>query len=90
MYLKYSFSAVDVRIAYDYLSVKSARTHKSRIENIRSVSCGNKDNALVCSEAVHLYKQLVKCLLTLIVTTAKTCASLATYGVNLINEDDTR
>ena len=90
VYFKNSLSAVDIRIAYNYLSVKSARTHKSRIENIGSVSSGNKDNALVCTKTVHFYKQLVKSLLTLIVTATEACTSLTTYGVNLINKDNTR
>jgi len=85
-----SLTAVYIGIAYNNLTVKSARTHKSRIENIGSVGCGNKDYTFICTETVHFNKQLVKSLLTLIVAAAKTCASLATYGVNLINKDDTR
>ena len=85
-----SLTAVYIGIAYNNLTVKSARTHKSRIENIGSVGCGNKDYTLVSTETVHFNKQLVKSLLTLIVAAAKTCASLTTYGVNFINKDDTR
>ena len=47
----------------------------------------DEDNALVHAEAVHLYKQLVKSLLALVVTSAEASASLAAYRVDLINKD---
>jgi hypothetical protein len=41
-------------------------------------------------KAIHLYEELVKRLLTFVMPTTEARATLATYGVNLIYEDDTR
>ena len=40
--------------------------------------------------AVHLDQKLVQCLLTLVVATAIACATVATDGVDLVDEDDAR
>ena len=42
------------------------------------------------SETVHLDEQLVERLLALVMTTAKTGATLATDGIDLVDEDDGR
>ena len=90
MNLKDSLTAVYVGIAYNNLTVKSARTEKRRIEYVRTVGCGDKDYALVYAEAVHLYEQLVKGLLTFVVTAAEACASLTAYGVDFVDKNNTR
>ncbi len=41
-------------------------------------------------KSIHFNKQLVKRLFTLIMTAAKTCATLTTYCINFINENNTR
>ena len=89
MHLEYRLSAVDVGIAYDDLTVETTRTKKRGIEYIGTVRGCDEDNALVYAETIHLYEQLVKRLLTLVVAAAEACASLTAYGVDLINKDNT-
>ena len=52
--------------------------HYLSVETSGTEKCGVKD----------INKELVKGLLTLIVTAAQSCASLAAYCVDLVDEDD--
>lgn len=71
-----------------YLTIKSARSQQSSIQDIRSVG-GSKDNdSCVALKAVHLCQQLVDGLLTLIVATTHASTTLSANSVNLINEDN--
>ena len=90
MDLQYLFSSLYVRYVDVYLSVKSARTHKSRVEYVGSVCRRHNYNAFVLFKAVHLHKQLVEGLFSLVVSAAETRASLSAHGVYLVNEYDTR
>ena len=90
MNFQYSFSALNVRIAHKYLSVKSARTKKCRVKYITSVCCSHNNNRIVILKAVHFNKKLVKGLLTLVMTAAKACASLSAHCVDLVYKDDSR
>src|SRR5699024_2180801 len=83
MYSKYCFTAFDIRTADRNLSVKTSRTEQCRIKDVRSVCSGYHDDAFVFPKAVHFYKKLVKCLFTLIVTTADTCATLPADSIDL-------
>ena len=84
MYLEYFLSALYIRIVDHYLTVKTTRTEQCAVKNVRSVGSGDYYNALVCTEAVHFDKQLVKGLLALVVTAAKACASLTSDSIDLI------
>src|SRR6266851_1630830 len=67
--------------------VKAAWTQQRYVESIRTVSGANNHHCLACIEAVHLYEQLVQCLLTLIVG-VDACTSLPAYRVDLVDEND--
>ena len=60
MYFKYRFTALHIWTVNRNLTVKTARTQKGRIQNIRAVRCCNDNNAFVRSKAVHLNEQLVE------------------------------
>ena len=60
-----------------------------RIEDLRPVRRGHDDDAIIPFETIHLNEELVKGLLTLIVTSAHPGTSVATDGIDLIDEDDT-
>ena len=81
-------SAVDVGIADDDLTVKSARTEQCGVEDVGTVGRRDQDDAFVDAEAVHFDEQLVERLLTLVVAAAETCASLSADGVDLVDKDD--
>ncbi len=89
MNFDYFFSAFDIRYAYDDLPVESARSQKSRIQYVRSVSCSQDYYSGILSETIHLYQQLIQCLLPFIIAAAEACASLTSNSIDLVYEDDT-
>ena len=82
------FSAYDIRNADDDLTVESARTQQRRIQYVRPVCRSQDDDACVFCESVHFDQQLVQRLFPFIVAAAKTCASLTSYRIDLIDKDD--
>ena len=86
--LKNILSALNVGITNCYLTVKTTRTKKCRVKDIRTVSSSNNDYAFVCTEAIHFNKQLVKGLFTFVVSTTHTGASVTTHSINFVNKDD--
>ena len=49
---------------------------------------GDDDDALITFKTIHFNQHLVQGLLTFVVTTTQTGATLATDRIDLINEDD--
>ena len=89
VYLEDRFTAVDVGIADDDLTVESAGTQQRRVEYVGTVGRRDQDNAFVHAEAVHLDQQLVQGLLALVVAAAETCAALSADSVDLVDKDNT-
>src|SRR5690606_25003403 len=71
-----------------HLTVETPRSQQGRVEHIRTVGCGNDNDAVIHFETVHLHQQLVEGLLALVMTTAQSGATVATNGVDLVDEDD--
>ena len=70
------------------LAVETARTQKSRVKNVRTVGGRNQNHVGLDVEAVHLHEHLVEGLLTFVVATTHTGTTVATYGINFIDEDN--
>ena len=88
VYLEYLFSASQIGIAYRDLSVKSTGTEKCGVKYIGAVCRRHNDNALASVKAVHLYKQLIERLLTLVMSASETCASMTADCIYLVYKDD--
>ena len=86
MHFQNFFPAAHIRPAHDDLPVKTARTKDRGIQNVHAVRGRHHDDPLIHAETVHLDKQLVERLLTLIVTAAHTGASAPAHGIDLVNE----
>ena len=84
------FPALDVSPVDDDLPVKPPRTKKRRVKNIRTVRSGHDDDTAVRLKAVHLDQKLVQRLFTLVVSAAQSGTSLASDGVQLVDEHDAR
>ena len=82
-------SALYVRSADKHLPIKPSRTQDRRVKDIHAVGRRHHDNPLVSSKAVHLYKELVQCLLSLIVAAAHTSTSSSRHCVDLIDKNNT-
>ena len=90
MNLEDFLSALDVGNVDVDLSVESARTHKSRIENVRTVGRRHDDNRAACFETVHLNEELIEGLFSFVVAAAQARASLTSDRVDFVDEDDAR
>ena len=72
----------------NYAAVETTGAQQRGIEHVGAVGGGDKDDAVVGFEAVHLDKQLVQGLLTFVVSAAETGATMAAHGVDFVDEDD--
>ena len=87
---EYLLALIQVGEVYMYLTVKASCTQQCLIKNIHTVCCCQDNDTRVGTEAIHLCEQLVERILTLIIATHRwVLATRTTYGVNLINKDDT-
>ena len=85
---KDALTALEVGKVDGDLAIETAGTEEGLVQNIDTVGSGNGNDAGVAIETVHLDKDLVDGLLTLIVTTGETGTTLTTDGIDLIDEDD--
>ena len=90
VHLEDLLAALDVRQADYDLAIETARAQQRRIQHVRTVGGGDDDHALASLETVHFDQQLVQRLLALVMTAAETGATMATDGVDFIDEDDAR
>ena len=72
------------------VSVKAAGPKQSRIKNVWSVCCGKDDDGIRFVESIHLTKNLVQRLLTLVVASAESSTTLSSNGINFVNKNDGR
>ncbi len=87
MHLKDRQTPLDVGSVNGDLTIETTRTHQRGVEHIWAVCGGENDDAAVALEAIHLREELVQGLLALVVTTTDTGATLATNGINFVDED---
>ena len=90
MHLQDLLASFHIRTADDHLTVKAPWTQDSGIQNVDTVGRGQHNDAFMQPKAVHLDKQLIECLLTLIMAAAHTGSAASSDSVDLIDKDDTR
>ncbi len=87
MNLENSQAAIPVGPFHYHTAVEATRTQERFVQAIGSVCSSDDDNGLARIKAIHLNQQLVQSLLALVVA-VDAGASLATDGIDLIDEDD--
>ena len=70
------------------LTVKTPRTQQRRIKNIGAVRCGDEDQIRGIIKAIHLNQELVQSLVALIGAAAISRTTVATDGVDFVDEDN--
>ena len=71
------------------MAIESSRPKKCWIEYFGPVGCRKNDNPLIGLESVHFRQELVKCLLSFVVTAHVTCSASFAQGVEFVYEDQT-
>ena len=89
MYLQDLLATFYIGAIHRYLTVKTARTQQSRVQNIRTVGSRQNNNAFVAVETIHFHQQLIQRLFPLIMAAAHASAALTAYGIDFIDKDDT-
>src|SRR4030042_718429 len=69
---------------------EAAWAQQSRVKYIRPVGSRDDNNVGTAIEAVHFDQYLVQGLLPFVMASTKSGATVSTYGVYLIDEDNTR
>ncbi len=77
-----------IRIGHHHLPVKTTGAQQRRIQHVRTVGGGDKDDAFIRLKTVHLNQKLVQRLFALVIAAAKPGAAMTAHRINLINEDD--
>src|SRR6266567_696184 len=89
VYFQNCLAAIKIGRVYDDLTIKAAGAKQGSVENLRTVSSGQNNNAGVGLKTIHLNQQSIKGLLTLVVDRTYMDTSLAADSVKFINEYDT-
>ena len=90
MHVQNLLATANIGQRHIHLTIKTPRAQQSCIKNIGAVGSSHHNHACVGFKSVHLNEHLVQCLLALVIAAAQSSATLATYGINLINKDDAR
>ena len=90
MHFKDTATAAQVGGGHHHLTVKTARPQQGRVQHVRAVGGGNKDDALVAFKPIHFHQQLVQSLFPLVVAAAQARTALPAHSVNFINKNKTR
>ena len=64
------FTTAHIRQRHHNLTVKATRTQQSRVQDVRTVRCGNHDHVRAGFKTVHFHQHLVQRLFAFVVTAA--------------------
>ena len=89
MHLKNLLALVQLWQAHLNLAIKTTCTHQRLIQNIGTICCSQDNHTCIGLETVHLGKQLIESILSLVIT-RESCilATRTAYRINLIDKDD--
>ena len=88
MYFQDLHAAFQIRFVHDDPPVKTSRTQKRRIQDLRTVRCRQDQETFIRIKSVHLRKELVKCLFSLVISAEGRITGLS-YRIDLIDKYDT-
>lgn len=85
---EYFLATFDIRKLNLHHTIKTTRTCKSIIQHLFSIGSCQNDNIVSSSKTIHLDKQLVESVGSLIVCSSEFVVSFSTDCINLVYEDD--
>ena len=89
MYLQNTHTAFQIRPLHNHPPVKTARTQKRRVQNLRPVGGSQNQDSLGGIKSVHLRQQLVQGLLPLVISAAVPAVTAFSNGIHLVDKDNT-
>ena len=89
MYFQNFLSSTHIRTPYGNFTIKTSRTKDRRVKDIDTVCRRHNNNSFIDSKSIHLNEHLVQCLLTLIMTTAKSASTASCHSIYLVDKHDT-
>ena len=88
MHFQYFHTAFQIRSVHDNPAVETSRTEKRRVENFRTVGSRQDQKSLGSIESVHLRKELVQRLFSLVIPSVMGITALAD-SVDLVDKNNT-
>src|SRR4051812_15293395 len=82
-------TTANIRTTNSHATIESTRTKQCWIQNINTVCGRHDDYTFIRFKSIQLNQQLVKSLLSFIISPPHTSTTMATDGIDLNNEDDT-
>ena len=82
------FTTANIRQRHHHLAVETTGAQQRRVQNVRTVSGRNDDDALAAFKTIHLNQHLVQGLFAFVVTTAQTGATVTTDRIDFIDKDN--
>ena len=76
MHFQDLFATTHIRQTDHDLAVETTRTQQGGVQYVRTVGGGDDDDAFIAFKTIHFDQHLVQGLLTLVMTTAQTGATL--------------
>jgi hypothetical protein len=86
--LQYALATFDIRTRHDNAPVETPWPQQRGVQDIWPVGRSDKNYPFIGLEAVHFHEQLVQCLLPLVVAAAKSGATVAPDGIDLVYKYD--
>ena len=88
MHLQDRLTAFQIGCGHAYLTVESTRAQQGGVKHVGTVGRGDDDEVSVVVETIHLHEQLIQRLLTFVMATTHAGATLATHGIDFVDEDN--
>jgi len=91
MYLKDLLTRLNIRFIQSNLSIETSGSSERFVKDIGSICSSQYDNSGCWGKSIHLYKDLIECILPLVIASSKsTFTSLTSNSINLIYEYNAR
>mmetsp|Transcript_8360 Transcript_8360/g.52121 ORF Transcript_8360/g.52121 Transcript_8360/m.52121 type:complete len:413 (+) Transcript_8360:2261-3499(+) len=90
MHSKDLLAAPHIWDIYSDLSVKATRPQQRIVQNVDPVRGSDDNDSSVPLKTIHLCQQLVQGLFPFVIATTNTSTARSAYGIDLINENNTR
>ena len=90
MNLKNGEATANIWFVEHDLAIKTSGAEQCRVQYIGAIGGCDNDHVRLFIKSIHLNKELIESLLSLVITSSSRTVPLAAYRVDFIDEDDAR